>query len=88
MALVRVEERLERAVPRLALGDDLERRERNLVREGSAQLLRERRHLLVRRRAPRRPLPHLTRAICRLAVRRERAVQEDEVHEVKVASSR
>ena len=48
--------------------------------------LRQRRHLLVRRRAARRPLPDLARPIGGLAEVGERAVEKREIHVVTVAS--
>ena len=80
VAVLRAEERLHRPVLRLALGDDLERRERHRLGEVGAQRLRKRRHLLVGRDAARSPLPHLARAVGGLALLGESAFEEREIH--------
>ncbi len=71
--VVRVEEHLHGPVARLALRDDLQRRERHRLGESGTQRLRERGHLVVRARAARGPLPDLPRSVARLAPVGERA---------------
>ena len=71
----RPEERLDRAVLRLALGHDLESRERHALDERRTERLRERRHVLVRRGSARRPLPHLAGAVRGLAALGERSAR-------------
>src|SRR5438105_28381 len=87
MTVTGAEERLHRAVARLAFGLDGERREGNGRRELVAQRQREVRHRRVARRAARRPLPHLAGAERRLAALVQRPLEEGQVHRATVASA-
>ena len=80
MSVSGAEERLCRAVLRLALGHDLEGRERHRLDEHRAQRLRERRHVVVRRGAARRPLPHLPCPVGGLAALGSVLLQQGEIH--------
>ncbi len=75
-----IEEHLYRPVARFALGDELEGREGHRLDERRAERLRQRRHVVVRRRAARSPLPHLAGAIGGLVVLGECLLQEGQVH--------
>ena len=60
--------------------DDLERRERHRFDECRAQRLRQGRHVVVRRGAASRPLPHLPCPVRGLAPRGEGLLQQGEIH--------
>src|SRR5437763_16529719 len=85
MPVHRAEEHLHRAVARLALRLDGERRERHRRREIVAQPLRHVRHRVVPGDAARRPLPHLAGAVRGLAALARRLAEELRVHPPTVA---
>src|SRR5688572_12002995 len=80
MSVPCAKEHLRRAVLRGALGHDLESRERHRLDERRSQALGQGRHVVVRPRAARRPLPHLARAVGGLAPLRQRALEQGEIH--------
>ena len=80
VAVVGAEERLHRPVPRLALGHDLERRERHLALEVRPQRLRERRHRLVGGDTVGRPSPRLAGAVLGLTPLGEDTLEETAIH--------
>src|SRR4051794_22442326 len=85
MAVGRAEERLDGPVLRLPLRVDRQGREGDSRGEILAQRAREVRHRLVAGGAARSPVPHLSRAIRRLAALAQGRLEELQVHPTKVA---
>ena len=80
--VVRVKQRLQRAVAGLRLVDDGQRRERDLLGQRVAQRDRQVRHRLVAAGAARGPVPHLAGAEGWLAGVCERALEQVEIHAI------
>ena len=88
MAVGRLEESLDRAVPRFLLGDELQRRERHGLLEPGPERFRKRRHRVVGLGPARGPLPDLPRAVGRLTQLGEGAFEEHEIHGATVTRGR
>src|SRR5262249_12454316 len=87
MPVAGAEERLDRAVLRLALGLDGERGEGHHRGEFVAQRARQVRHRVVAGGAPRGPLPDLPGAERGLAALLQHRLEEGQVHPLTVASA-